>query len=455
MSARSFNQNRSDHGFTLTEVLISVVVMGIIATVLGGVFTVFMRSTPTTEARADDARSVMGLVTWLPQDVDSTPATGFDVGQSTASGCNQNPGVNLLRLEWREKIGSVTTTFVSNYRHVSTASAARVVRITCSGVGSPPFATGDQQNLTSDLPRLPGGWTPGDAPAAVTVARTIPADLTSPVELVTMELTTFAGDTVRTDSASKNPSETLPATTLPSWIPPTPSTIPNVNNLPTTVNLSFAANPSPTTTTANLIVNDVDGDPLVVALDSVPSGWVVTLVGLQMTITPDPSDVGNTETIQYTVDDLQGDGVVNGEVDVTVVSTATTTTVPAVTTTTTTSTTLPPPCAVTSATLTPNTIKNVQANGKGGAVNIGVLFKKVAISAATNGNCSGLEVRYVSGGVNTPGFLVLTQVGPTSWTGELLGRHEGSSETWSDGPHQISFHDGGGGPYHSKTLTIT
>ena len=167
MSTRSFDRNRSDSGFTLPEVLISVVVIGMIATVLGGVFSVFMRSTPTTEARADDARSVMGLVTWLPQDVDSTPATGFDLGAGTASGCNLNPGVNLLRLEWHEKIGSVTTTYVANYRHVSTASAARVVRITCSGVGSPPFATGEQQNLTSDLPPLPGGWTPGNAPAAV------------------------------------------------------------------------------------------------------------------------------------------------------------------------------------------------------------------------------------------------------------------------------------------------
>ena len=272
-----------------------------------------------------------------------------------------------------------------------------------------------------------------------------------------MELTTFDGDMVRTDSASKNPDETLPTTTLPSWIPPTPSTIPYMNHLPTTVNLSLTAHPSPATTTVNLIVNDIDGDPLVVTLDSVPDDWVVTLVGLQMIITPDDDDVGQRKTIQYTVDDLQGDGVVDGEVAVSVVptATATTTTVPFVTTTTTTTTTLPPPCAVTSATLTPDTIKNVQADGKGGAVNIGVLFKKVTVSAATNGNCSGLEIWYVSGGINTPGFLVLTKVGPASWTGELLGRGEGSSETWSDGPHQISFHDADGGPYLSKTLTIT
>ena len=210
-------------------------------------------------------------------------------------------------MEWSEKIGSVTTTFIANYRHVSGTNGARVVRITCSGVGSPPFTNGSEQNLTSDLPLLPGGWTPGDAPAAVNILHgfhrvddldvssnvataTVVAghnyttglevvvegtgnadidngafiitdvggrrhddtftfsvstsdvndltgtahtdDPTYPVELVTMELTTFDGDIVRTDSASKNPADTLPTTTLPSWIPPTPSTIPNVNTPP-------------------------------------------------------------------------------------------------------------------------------------------------------------------------------------------------------------------------------
>ena len=160
MSARSFDRNRPDHGFTLPELLISIVMIGIIMTVLGGVFTVFLRSTPTTEARAQDARSVLGLVTWLPQDVDSTPSDGFDVDPSTDSGCSVDPGINLLRMEWVEKIGSVTTTFISNYRHVSDVDAARLVRIKCSGDGSPPFAHGSEQNLTVATSHRQLRWMP-------------------------------------------------------------------------------------------------------------------------------------------------------------------------------------------------------------------------------------------------------------------------------------------------------
>ena len=415
MSTRPLDRSRTDSGFTLPEVLITVVVLGIIMAVLGGVFSVYLRSTPTTEARAEDARSVMGLVTWLPQDVDSTPATGFDVDPSATSGCSLNPGINLLRMEWSEKIGSVTTTYIANYRHVSSATGARVVRITCSGVTSPPFASGNEQNLTSELPLLPGGWAPGDAPAAVSIIRTIPADPTSPVELVTMELTTLDGDTVRTDSASKNPAATLPSTTLPSWMPPTPTTNANVNTLPTTVNQAVTLQAEPTATTVNLIVHDDDGDPLVVALSFVPDDFLVTLVGLQMTITPEVGEIGHTHTIKYTVDDLQGDGLVEGEIEVTVVSAATpttTTTAPPTTTTTTTTTTLPPSCMVTSSSLSRTSVKNVPAEGNGGGnVNVGVLQKAIVVSAVTNIHCSGLEIRYDSGGGNSPGFLVLSQTG--------------------------------------------
>ena len=70
---------------------------------------------------------------------------------------------------------------------------------------------------------------------------------------------------------------TLPSTTAPSWRPPTPSTMVEVNTLPTTVNLNFTTHPA-VTANASLIVNDDDGDPLIVEMvpASIPAGWVVT-----------------------------------------------------------------------------------------------------------------------------------------------------------------------------------
>lgn len=448
---------RRDSGFSLPEVLIATVVLSTIATVIAGVVSVVLRNTPTTEARAEDARSVMGLVTWLPQDVDSTPPTGFNLDPSTASGCGVDPAgsVNLLRLQWREDVNGTTTTFISNYRHVTEGAAAQVKRVTCSGTSSPPFATGEVQNVTSELPVLPGTWDPGEAPAAVTLTTDVDS---GNIALVTFALTTFDGDLIKVDSAPKNPDETLPSTTLPSWYPPTPTTIVASNTLPTTTNLSFTAHPG-VTTFANLIVNDDDGDTLAVAVDvaTIPTGWTVLLSSLQMSIVPTAADEGMARTISYTVDDQQGEGVVTGTVTVEVVptTTATTTTSPA-TTTTTTTTTLPA-CQVTSASASPSEVKNVQSdshNQGGGSVNVGVLLTAVTVSATTNEYCSGLHIQYDSGGVNSPPFVNMVQNGSTSWSVTLPGRDDGSSETWSDGDHRIYFYDASSGPYTSIILTV-
>ena len=136
-----------------------------------------------------------------------------------------------------------------------------------------------------------------------------------------------------------------------------------------------------------------------------------------------------------------------GQVSVKVVQTTETTT-PAPTTT------IPPKCAVISASLTPSSINNVNPEGGSSSVDSGVLFKKVIVEAVTNGSCIGLQIRYEPGN-NSPGFLNLTKTGPTTWSGTLIGKAQGSSESWSDGPHELSFHDAAGGPYFSTILTIT
>jgi prepilin-type N-terminal cleavage/methylation domain-containing protein len=355
--------NGKDRGFTLPELLICVVVIGTIATVLVGVTAVVLRSTPSAEARAQDARSMMGLVTWLPQDVDSTPPTGFDTAPGTSSGCNISPGANLLRMQWTEKTSATTNTFVANYRHVPTAvGLSRIQRVTCSGTGSGPYANGVALNVTSDLPALPSGWTQGSPPVAVTMSA-----LDGTVRLVKFEITTLDGELVKIDSAPKNPALTLPSTTAPSWRPATPAPSEEVNTLPTTVDQAFTIHAG-VMTSASLIVNDVDGDPLAVELASYPDGWTVTLSSLTMQITAPigtPSDVANA--ITYTVDDQRGDGPVTGTVTVTPVdpvTTDTTTSTTSTTTTSTTTTTIPPTCVVSSRSISPAVVRTCSPTAK-------------------------------------------------------------------------------------------
>lgn len=459
-------QRQRDGGFTLPEVLITVVTIGIISTVLAGIASVVLRNTPDAEARADDARSMLGLVTWLPQDVDSTPPNGFDTDPNSDSDCGvDRPGsVSLLHMQWTERLGATTTTFLANYRHVPIDGAFRLQRITCSGTGSLPFSNRSTQNLTSGLPALPPGWSPGQPPLKVQVFPKVEANpaATPPIPgnpaSVTFEITTLDGAVVRTDSAAKNPAETLPTTTMPSWYIPTPTTGVYSNTNPTTTSLSFDAHPV-VATMVNLIVNDADGDSLVVELDNttLPTGWSVVLTGLKLSFNPPGTDLNQTRIITYTVDDLQGGPKTIGTVTVKVVPTTTPTTVQATTSTSTstTTTTTIPFCAVTGRSLSRTSVRNVQPDGSGGNVNVGVLQRDIIISATTSGNCSGFLVQYASGGTNTPGFVNMSPTGPNSWTGKLPGRESGSSETWSDGGHSISFHSSLGATGTSITLTVT
>ncbi|HEY3485082.1 MAG TPA: prepilin-type N-terminal cleavage/methylation domain-containing protein [Ilumatobacteraceae bacterium] len=440
---------RRDDGFALPEILISIVVMSVIASVMVGVVAVVLRTTPTTEARGDDARTLQGLVTWLPQDVDSTPTGNFDLNAGTPSGCSVNPGTNLLRLQWQERAGSSTVTYIANYRHVQVGATARIQRVTCSGVGAQPYTTGFAQNMTSELP---------SSPSAVNV--TIKNDVDGNVELVTFQITTLDGKVVQTDSAPKNPDQTLPTTIPPSWKPPTPTTGVAVNNAPLTTNLAFTAHPG-LPVVANLVVSDPDNDVLTVELKTVPTGWIVLLVNTKMTITPLIGALpGSTGVIEYTVKDNGNPQLsVVGNVTVSIVSlaTPTTTSTTSTTTTTTTTTTTVPTCAVMSRTISPTSARNVNPdnNGNGGGqVDVGVLKDPVTITAETNGHCTGVDVRYDTGAPNSAAFVNMTQVGPTSYRVVLNGKQEGSSELWADGTHVIYFYSAQGGSWGSINLTV-
>ena len=71
-------RRRPRAGFTLIEVLIVVTSIAIIAAAAAATISVVLRTAPPTEERANDARSLQGLVTWIPQDVDAAPPGGFD-----------------------------------------------------------------------------------------------------------------------------------------------------------------------------------------------------------------------------------------------------------------------------------------------------------------------------------------------------------------------------------------
>lgn len=222
----------ADKGFTLIEATIAISIIGLISVVLANVFTVVVHSVPKTDERIDNAKTLQGLVTWLPQDVDSTPATGFDESPSAVTGCSDSPGTNLLRMEWAEVTGSssITTRYIASYRHVLSDGRYRIKRVTCSGTGAGPFSNTGVRSVSSALPPLP---------AVVTVTRS-GAD----VSLVTFTVTNLDGQIATVEAAPKNPAESLPTTSAVGY-----PTVPPTTAAPTTTSTTTTIVSGPTTTT--------------------------------------------------------------------------------------------------------------------------------------------------------------------------------------------------------------
>lgn len=187
-------------GFTLVELLLSMVVLGVIVSSIALAFGVIVRTTPNTEVRIDDARSTRGLATWLAQDTTSTPRFepeqtqgGFDLS-SSRNDCGGS-GSNVLHLSWVED-GLFHRSYVANYRFVIDGDDARVVRYTCWRTGtSGAFGSTESINLTS-------GLAPSEPPII-----TLNRDGVGDVESVTFELIAASGEHVLVETGPRNPTE--------------------------------------------------------------------------------------------------------------------------------------------------------------------------------------------------------------------------------------------------------
>ncbi len=280
-----------DRGSTLVELLLVVVILGLVGTVISLAFVAIVRTSPSTEARVDDSRTVLGLNVYLPEDVNSTPPGGYDLAKSSTTGCTgASPGVNLAKLTWSE----LSNTYTSSYRYVGTSEGYRVVRHACANGGAPTVT-----NLTSDLPAIDEtAWMAGDEPIVVT-----PFVVDAEIQGLTFRVTTTAGEVFQIEARTNNPAVTLPPEP-PVVYPPPPAG--NQPPAATPVTGSVVAGSS---TVISLEGTDPDGDSLSATVSNVAAGWTVTVIsGLEVTVTPPPAatsaDVAGT--FDYTVTDSFG-----------------------------------------------------------------------------------------------------------------------------------------------------
>ena len=282
-----------DRGFTLIEVLIVITMIGFLSASLAAVFTVVVRSTPDADERVNDARSLKGLVTWIPQDMDATPPGGFDDSPAAwpCAGTAPLDSYNVIAMAWDEA-SDLTTQFDATYRYELRDGEWVIARYSCQDAG-----TARRVNMTSALP----AWNPSSPPAWVEMCST-PIDattgdcptlsevtdpLTEPVESMKVTITLLGGRTFTIDAAAKNPDENLADD------PEAVTNYPPVAGVPNVAIDMIAGEPKVLDLYATHLISDPEVNFLTSAVDSyepMPSGISVTSSDpLTVTIVADPS----------------------------------------------------------------------------------------------------------------------------------------------------------------------
>jgi len=284
-----------DHGFTLVEILVVISMMALLATVMAATVTVVLRTAPTSEVRADDARSLQGLVTWIPEDVDAAPPGGFDTATTAWPCAGPAPANshNVLSISWTERTG-VTNNYAATYRYEFNGSDWHMTRYACNDEATGTMAVGRSHNLTSAMP----AWNNLSPPAFVTMcaakvdidgqcpAGSEIAGNTSPdVRSLKLNLVSEDGTVSTIDAAPKNPDEDLAddpgaSTNATPTLSQSDYVLEMYAGDTVTIDLGTTHNPS-----------DADGDTLSVAIDSsepMPPGITASTADpLDVTITAD------------------------------------------------------------------------------------------------------------------------------------------------------------------------
>lgn len=421
---------RNDDGFTLPELLISIVVMSIIMSVVALTIVTSLRVAPSVSDRADSSIVVQGITTFLPPDVDSTEPGNFDTTSTTASGCSgTDEGTNIVRLQWSEEFYGNTTNYVANYRYVNLGDHSIIKRFYCFGqfsLGSTSVASMSGP-LSSTPPTVQLYDSNGDGD----------------IDQLKLTVETLTGESVFIDAASKNPAETLPPNvTNPSTTTTSTTTTTIPNAAPTASPTAWTVNPS-TPTAATLDATDSDGTIVSSTIGSLPAGWSAVTSGTSVTLTAAGAD--GVYNLTYSVTDDDG-ATSNSTVAVTVSTTATTTTTTSTTTTTTTTTTTLPPCVVSGVSVDPGTVK-LKSNSSPSKLKDDV----DVLVTVSGGYCVGLTLQYDTGAPSSQYVQNLGDVAPYDVT--LLG-HPHGTELWVTGTHTLEVRDGFDNLLATTTLTV-
>ena len=165
-TSTSDTHRRRDGGFTLPELLVSVMLMGVLATALAGAFSVVLQQQKPTIDRIAESKDITFVQTWIPLDVASAvvnpnaaiPTVNTDPAFDPTTG-GSLPGTNVFTVLRADISGSTQTTYYVAYRYVQAGDEYQLVRFEIRGAGTASQVI-KQVGVAHELPAPPAGWRP-------------------------------------------------------------------------------------------------------------------------------------------------------------------------------------------------------------------------------------------------------------------------------------------------------
>jgi prepilin-type N-terminal cleavage/methylation domain-containing protein len=146
LTARLRALHRREDGFTLPEMLITVIIMGVVAAGLAGVVISYFKTTVDTQSRLTESHDVQFVAAYWQRDVASIGVRSFDSSSKTfplqqsvnvTPACSQPSGTRIVTLAWSvytslDSTATPTTVTVS-YVAQSDAGGYNLLRTRCTG----------------------------------------------------------------------------------------------------------------------------------------------------------------------------------------------------------------------------------------------------------------------------------------------------------------------------------